>query len=143
VDAPWWIELLGWLRATQGDRVVSRFRSHKIGALLAYLAYHVGHSHPREALIELLWPECEPAVGRNNLRLIGAAAALRRAIRAPLPPSRQTEQDEQLAALRQALGEAAFAAAWEAGQALTWEQAAALALDETGQADVQAVSQQP
>src|SRR5262245_26308447 len=40
MEAPWRIELLGWLRATQGERVVTRFRSQKTGALLAYLAYH-------------------------------------------------------------------------------------------------------
>src|SRR5713226_8604509 len=32
MDQPWQIELLGWLRATQGDRVVSRFRSRKAEA---------------------------------------------------------------------------------------------------------------
>jgi DNA-binding SARP family transcriptional activator len=68
MDAPWRIELLGWLRATQGDHVVSRFRSQKIRSLLAFLAYHSHHSHPRETLIELLWPECDPAAGRHRLR---------------------------------------------------------------------------
>jgi hypothetical protein len=40
MDAPWRIELLGCLRATRDDRVVTRFQTHKTGALLAYLAYH-------------------------------------------------------------------------------------------------------
>jgi hypothetical protein len=69
MDAPWRIELLGWLRAIQGGRVVSRFRSQKAAALLAYLAYHHHRSHPREALIELLWPESDPEAGRRNLRV--------------------------------------------------------------------------
>src|SRR5713101_7635240 len=60
MDTPWRIELLGRLRATQGDRVVTRFRAQKGGALLAYLAYHLDRPHPREELIELLWPEAEP-----------------------------------------------------------------------------------
>jgi DNA-binding SARP family transcriptional activator len=68
MDTPWRIELLGRLRATQGDRVVTRFRAQKGGALLAYLAYHLHRPHPREVLIELLWPEVEPHSGRNNLR---------------------------------------------------------------------------
>jgi predicted ATPase/DNA-binding SARP family transcriptional activator len=68
MSAPWRIELLGWLRATQGDRIVRRFRMQKAGALLAYLAYYPYRSHPRTELIELLWPECDPEVGRHNLR---------------------------------------------------------------------------
>jgi DNA-binding SARP family transcriptional activator len=63
----WRIELLGGLRAVQADRIVSRFQTQKIGLLLAYLAYSPHRSHPREALIDLLWPECEPQAGRNNL----------------------------------------------------------------------------
>src|SRR5690242_8499670 len=69
LDKPWRIELLGWLRARQGDRVVTRFRSHNIGALLAYLAYYSHRSHSRGHLIELHWPECNPETGRNNLRV--------------------------------------------------------------------------
>jgi predicted ATPase/DNA-binding SARP family transcriptional activator len=68
MDQPWHIELFGWLRATRGDQVVARFRTHKAGALLAYLAYHGDRSHPREVLVELLWPESEPQAGRTGLR---------------------------------------------------------------------------
>src|SRR5262245_16245957 len=53
----WRIKLLGELRAESGDRVISRFYTQKMGALLAYLAYHGRRAHPREALIDLLWPE--------------------------------------------------------------------------------------
>lgn len=60
--------MLGWLRATQGDRVISQFRSRKAAALLAYLAYYVHRSHPREVLIELLWPGSLVRAGRTNLR---------------------------------------------------------------------------
>jgi DNA-binding SARP family transcriptional activator len=67
MDTPWRIELLGRLRATQGDRVVTRFRARKTGALLAYLAYYLERPHPREVLIELLWPEAEPHSGRSSL----------------------------------------------------------------------------
>src|SRR5207249_16743 len=47
-------------------RVITHFQT-KTGTLLAYLAYYRNRTHQREALVELLWPECEPAVGRNNL----------------------------------------------------------------------------
>lgn len=37
------------------------------GALLAYLAYYLDRTHPREVLFELLWPECLPEAGRERL----------------------------------------------------------------------------
>jgi predicted ATPase/DNA-binding SARP family transcriptional activator/Tfp pilus assembly protein PilF len=60
-------------------------------------------------------------------RLFGAAAGWWEGV--PVPRE-QTEKEAHLAALRVVLGDAAFAAAWEAGRALTWEQALALALAE-------------
>jgi predicted ATPase len=82
---PWRIEMLGWLRAVQGERVVSRFRTQKTGALLAYLAYHLDRSHPRETLIELLWPEMAPPAGRNNLSK--ALTSLRHQLEPPGVPT--------------------------------------------------------
>jgi DNA-binding SARP family transcriptional activator len=67
MDGRWRIELLGELKAIQGDRVVTRFRTQKTAALLAYLAYHRHRSHPRQVLIELLWPEGDVDAGRHNL----------------------------------------------------------------------------
>jgi predicted ATPase/DNA-binding SARP family transcriptional activator len=81
MEAPWRIELLGWLRATRGEQVVTRFRSQKTGALLGYLAYHGHRSHPREALIELHWPECDLEVGRQRLRT--ALTSLRHQLEPP------------------------------------------------------------
>jgi hypothetical protein len=48
MDVRWRIEMLGGLRAVSADRVLTRFRSHKTGALLAYLSFHVGCQHPRD-----------------------------------------------------------------------------------------------
>jgi predicted ATPase/DNA-binding SARP family transcriptional activator len=85
MDKPWRIELLGWLRAVHSDRVVTRFRSHQTGGLLAYLAHHCHRSHPRDALVELLWPEGDLADGRNSLRV--ALSSLRRQLELPgMPP---------------------------------------------------------
>jgi DNA-binding SARP family transcriptional activator len=67
MDAWWRIFLLGGLRAEGSDRVLTRFRTQKAGALLAYLAYHLQRSHLRDQLIELLWPDSDPDTGRNNL----------------------------------------------------------------------------
>src|SRR5438876_10347187 len=69
MDARCRIELFGGLRITQGERVITRFRTQKAASLLAYLAYHFPQAHPREVLIEMLWPEVEPATGRNRLRM--------------------------------------------------------------------------
>lgn len=68
--------MFGWLRAVpaagveqaDGPRVIARFRSRKSAALLAHLAYHQQHSHLRDALIELLWPDSAWETGRTNLR---------------------------------------------------------------------------
>ncbi len=51
-------------------------------------------------------------------RLFGAAQALRDAISVPIIPADQAEHDQYLAATQAALGDAAFAAAWTAGQTL-------------------------
>ena len=90
----WRIELLGGLRARRGDNVVTRFRTHKTGALLAYLAFYHRSSHPREELIELHWPECDPLLGRRSLRT--ALSALRQQLEQPdLTPGSVIVADRQ------------------------------------------------
>jgi tetratricopeptide (TPR) repeat protein len=56
-------------------------------------------------------------------RLCGAAAALREDMGWPLPPAKRAEHERTMAAARGALGEEAFAAAWERGHALPLEEA--------------------
>ncbi|HLJ54716.1 MAG TPA: AAA family ATPase, partial [Chthonomonadaceae bacterium] len=56
--------------------VVRKFRSQRVGALLAYLALRLGRACAREALCEALWPDAEPSAGANRLRV--ALASLRR-----------------------------------------------------------------
>src|SRR5579859_1240137 len=63
------IEMFGELRIVQGDRTTTRFRTQMTGALLAYLAFYLRRAHPRELLIELLWPEGTPERQRNNLSI--------------------------------------------------------------------------
>src|SRR5262249_11747289 len=84
------IELFGGLRAQQGDRVITRFRTQKTGALLAHLA--LAHSadtrrqraHSREALVELFWSDYEPEAGRNYLSK--AISSLRHQLEPPGVP---------------------------------------------------------
>src|SRR5579871_5165110 len=64
------IELLGGLRVRRAESLITRFRTQKAGALLGYLAYHAQNAHPREELLELLWPDLDLPAGRNNLSTI-------------------------------------------------------------------------
>src|SRR5688572_15737230 len=82
LQGPWRIELFGGLRAVQGDRVITRFRTEKTGVLLAYLAVHRERSFSREELIELLWPEADIDHGRMSLRT--ALSSLRRQLEPPV-----------------------------------------------------------
>ena len=61
------IELLGDLRARAGERSVTRWRTQKTALLIGWLALFRERAHGREALIELLWPGCDPDAGRSSL----------------------------------------------------------------------------
>ena len=60
-------------------------------------------------------------------RLLGAHDALNERLGSCLPPVDQPDYDRHSAALRVALGEEAFTAAYEVGRALDWQEAVALA----------------
>ena len=77
----WSVRLLGRLEASNGDVKLSHFVSQPIAALLARLALLPQRAHPREELIELLWPGVDLAVGRNRLR--NAISSLRRLLEPP------------------------------------------------------------
>jgi hypothetical protein len=63
-------------------------------------------------------------------RLYGAAEAFRETISLPRPLTDRADGEHHTNAVRTALGEEAFAAAWAAGRALSLEQAVVLALEE-------------
>jgi DNA-binding SARP family transcriptional activator len=86
-SAPWQITLLGGLRAEHRNSgaTVTRFRSQKFGALLAYLALFPQRVHTREELADLLWPDADPEVARTNLRT--ALSSLRKQLEPPGTPS--------------------------------------------------------
>lgn len=85
LEQPWRIEMFGGLRARQGDRTIQRFQTVKTGALLAYLAYYPNRNHPRELLIDQLWPDVDLDAGRMSLRT--ALASLRRQFEPPGTPA--------------------------------------------------------
>src|SRR5689334_4654203 len=85
MDPLWRVELLGGLRLTADRCVVTHFETRKTAALLAYLAFHCGRPHPRDLLVELLWPEEDPEATRSRFRQ--TLAVLRRALEPPGIPA--------------------------------------------------------
>jgi predicted ATPase/DNA-binding winged helix-turn-helix (wHTH) protein len=79
-----------------------------------------------QGIVECLEGLAEVAVAQPHLdraaQLLGAAEALRATIGAPLPPRQQARVARHASAARAGLGEAAFGAAWAAGQTTTLEQ---------------------
>jgi DNA-binding SARP family transcriptional activator len=67
VGTRWNVNLLGELTVRCGERRITRFRTQKMGFLLAYLAHTAGRPQSREKLIELFWPDLGEAAARNNL----------------------------------------------------------------------------
>ncbi len=67
-EARWQVRLLGAIEARDGAQRIDRFPSRAVAALLARLALWPERAHPREELVELLWPGVGLAVGRNRLR---------------------------------------------------------------------------
>src|SRR6478609_10736933 len=61
------IQLLGELRLTFAGQEAPRAFPRKLGGLLGYLAYFLQRAHPRDALIELFWPEVDLEAGRASL----------------------------------------------------------------------------
>lgn len=62
------IELLGGLRVLHGGQLVTRLLPGRPGMLLAYLAFYADREHSRDELVDRLWPEIDPIVGKNRLR---------------------------------------------------------------------------
>ena len=63
----WFLRLFGQFSAESDGETLTRFRTQKTAALLAYLACHPDRSHPREELIAMLWPDADPDAGRHSL----------------------------------------------------------------------------
>jgi predicted ATPase/DNA-binding SARP family transcriptional activator len=61
------IQLLGSFRVTLGGKLVTKFESDKVRALLTYLAVEADRPHRREKLAGLLWPGFPEPSARANL----------------------------------------------------------------------------
>src|SRR5262245_34543793 len=64
----WRIQLLGGLRLTYREQIVTTINTSRLQALLAYLALHTGVLQSREHLAFLFWPDSTDAQARTNLR---------------------------------------------------------------------------
>ena len=64
----WSLRLLGTVEAANGAQSISHWPSRAVAALLARLALAPDRNHPREELVELLWPGVALDIGRNRLR---------------------------------------------------------------------------
>jgi predicted ATPase/DNA-binding SARP family transcriptional activator len=78
------VELFGPLTVrslSDVPRVLTRFRTAKTGALLAFLAFHADRRHMREVLADRFWPDRAPSAGRATLSV--SLSALRSLLEPP------------------------------------------------------------
>src|SRR4051812_13664822 len=66
---PWELQLFGGLKLVRDAQVVTRFRTRATDSVFAYLALHLGQRIRRDTLIEIGWPNSDPARGRQSLRM--------------------------------------------------------------------------
>ena len=93
----WTVRLLGRLEVVSDSVSLTRFRTLKAAALLAYLSLRKGQPQPREELMALLWPDASLEAARNNLSVV--LSSLRHQLE---PPGTVTER--VFTADRQAIG---------------------------------------
>ena len=62
------VNLFGQFKATHDGTLITRYRSNKVQALLAFLIAEHADSHTREALMTLLWPDIGQKSAQVNLR---------------------------------------------------------------------------
>jgi predicted ATPase/DNA-binding SARP family transcriptional activator len=115
---------LGRLASRQRDLRGARSSYVECLAIRRELGDRQGIAEALEGLAAVAGREGQPD---QAACLLGAAAALREAIGAPLPPVDRADYERHLAAVRAALGEAAFASAWTEGRTMSLEQLIAAA----------------
>jgi predicted ATPase/Tfp pilus assembly protein PilF len=121
------LALLGLVTQAQGDSAKARSCHAESLALWRELGEDRYIAECLEGLAEVARAEGCP---ERAARLVGAARALRDAVGYPHAPANQLDDDRNIATIRAALGEEAFAAAWAAGRAMNLEEAVAFALED-------------
>jgi predicted ATPase/class 3 adenylate cyclase len=121
------IGYLGTIAWHQGDYAKARLCFAEGLTSSVDLNYRLGIMQHLEGFARIAAVQAQPI---KAARLWGAAEVLSQAIEAPIPASERAEYERNIAIVRTALGEEAFAAAWTEGRAMTVEQAITYALSE-------------
>lgn len=119
---------LGWVRHAQGE--VRQAAEHFAADLRMVRQSEmplISISDCLDGLAAVALAEGRP---ERAARWWGTSHALREALGALREPVYEDTHQGRLAAARAALGDEAFAAAWQAGRALSWDEAVAEALGE-------------
>jgi len=123
----WSLFGLGRLARAQGEYGAARVLLEESLAIFRELGNKQGIVKDVEGLAALAVAQGQ---SERAARLFGAAEGLRAAMGAPLPTADREEHDRSVAAVRTALGEEAFAAAWAEGRAMSLDEGVAFALAE-------------
>jgi predicted ATPase/DNA-binding SARP family transcriptional activator len=123
----WSLNLVANAARDQGEYEAARALQKESLALYRELRNKPGIVRALEGMAAVVAAQAlpEPAA-----RLSGAAEAFREAMGLPRPPAERAEHEHCVAAVRTAMCEGAFAAAWAEGRALTLEDAVRYALEE-------------
>jgi predicted ATPase/class 3 adenylate cyclase len=113
------LSLLGRVGASRGDHAFARALYEESLAMAKEIGDKELIASGLEGLASMVAVQGESAWAA---RLWGTAEAMREAIGAPLQPIERADFDHAVAAVRDQLGEEAFASAWAAGRAMTPEQ---------------------
>jgi predicted ATPase/DNA-binding SARP family transcriptional activator len=123
----WALMGLGNLSCDRNDYSVAQTLLKESLQLFRDLSNLQGVAESLRVMATVMLAQSEPQLA---VCLWGAAHMLRESIGVPLHSADQQKYDQQVAQARSALGQDAFAAAWEEGSALNWEQAVLFALAE-------------
>ncbi len=117
---------LGLVALEQGDFATARALFRESLMIFQAVGNKAGIADTLDSCASLHYKEQRAL---RAVQLWGAEDALREAIGSPRPAEEGEEYDSDVTAARSALGEEAFATAWEQGRAMTWEQAVDYALE--------------
>lgn len=122
------IHSLGDVALAQGDHAQAQTRLEESLAIFRELGSKGRMGKSIESFAALALAEGESL---RAVRLFGAAARLRLTLSTPVPPADRAAQERSFAAVRVALGDETFAAAWSAGMSMSLDQAIVEAMPRT------------
>ncbi len=122
---------LAYVECSQGDHAAAHTACQEALGIFAGLRHRRGIARALESSACLAMAQGD---SERALKLAGAAAHLRRSIRAPLHQAEQSKLDQMLVPAWQGGSEAEGKRAWEEGSALSLEDAILYSLNQTGRA---------